>query len=147
MIHRFVELLPAKLEADTLYVSIEYKTVAHLCCCGCGKEVVTPITPNDWSLTYNGRDISLSPSIGNWDFKCRSHYWIKNDNVIWAENWTEKQIENTKKLDATRKHKYYENKPAREETEEKGSLKKAGFFSKFFKRLLRFDLANRKDIQ
>lgn len=145
MIHKFVEFLPAKFEADTLYVSMEYKTVAHSCCCGCGEEVVTPITPNDWSLTYNGKDISLYPSIGNWDFKCRSHYWIKNNNVIWAENWTEKQIENTKKLDVIRKHKYYENKSTKEKVEEKSSSKKEWFLYRFFKSLLGLD--NKKDIQ
>lgn len=145
MTHKFVEFLPAKLAADIIYVSMEYKTVAHLCCCGCGKEVITPITPNDWYIQYNGNSISLYPSIGNWDFKCRSHYWIKNDNVVWAENWTENQIANTKRLDTIRKHEYYQNKSIKEELEEKSCSKKEGFFSRFFKSLLRLD--NKKDIQ
>jgi hypothetical protein len=59
-----------------LYVSPGYATVTHLCCCGCGAEVVTPLSPTDWKLTFDGVAISLSPSVGNWSLPCRSHYFI-----------------------------------------------------------------------
>ncbi|WP_443045096.1 DUF6527 family protein [Streptomyces sp. Go40/10] len=68
-------------------------TVVHLCCCGCGNKVVTPLSPTDWSLTFDGASISLSPSIGNWSYPCRSHYWIRGDTAQWAERWTSRQIE------------------------------------------------------
>jgi hypothetical protein len=82
--HRFVQHLPEVLEAGVVYVSVEFATAAHKCCCGCGEEVVTPLSPNDWKLTFDGDSISLSPSIGNWNFTCRSHYWIERNTAIEA---------------------------------------------------------------
>jgi len=63
--HEFVEFIPDVLKDGTLCVSMEYATVVHKCCCGCGKEVVTPLSPTDWNLIFNGKTISLDPSIGN----------------------------------------------------------------------------------
>lgn len=81
---KFCDYIPDELDSETIYVSIVYKTAVHLCACGCRNEVVTPISPYDWSLKYNGESISLNPSIGNWSFQCRSHYWIKNNRVIFC---------------------------------------------------------------
>jgi len=53
MEHKFVEFIPAKPEEGILYISIEYKTATHLCACGCGERVVTPLSPVDWKLTFN----------------------------------------------------------------------------------------------
>lgn len=88
----FVDLIPENLLPGTIYVCISYATVVHLCCCGCGSEVVTPLTPTDWSLTYDGETVSLHPSVGNWGFECRSHYWIRRGRVSWAEPWSQDQI-------------------------------------------------------
>ncbi|MGN1157924.1 MAG: DUF6527 family protein [Agathobacter sp.] len=59
----------------------------HKCACGCGQEVATTIAPNRWNLTYNGKTVTLSPSIGNWNFECQSHYFIRENTVVWAENF------------------------------------------------------------
>jgi hypothetical protein len=83
--HVFVEYLPDKIARGKLYISMQHATAAHQCCCGCGREVVTPLSPKDWQLTYDGRSISLTPSIGNWSYPCRSHYWIRHDRVVWAD--------------------------------------------------------------
>ena len=91
--HEFVEFIPDKLAPYTVYVSMEYGTAAHACLCGCGHRVITPITPTDWHLTFDGDTISLHPSIGNWNFPCRSHYIINQSRVIWAEQWTREQID------------------------------------------------------
>lgn len=90
--HTFVDRFPDQLEPGTVYVSIPYATVAHLCCCGCGNEAVTPLGRAEWKLTFDGESISLHPSIGNWSFPCRSHYWIRNNTVHWARRWSDKQI-------------------------------------------------------
>jgi len=90
LIYKFVEYIPSQLEDGIIYVSIKYATVVHKCCCGCGNEVVTPLSPNGWKLIYDGQSISLAPSIGNWGFPCKSHYWIINGNVRWARKWTRK---------------------------------------------------------
>ena len=82
--HQFVEFIPEELEDGTLYVSMRFATVAHLCACGCRTKVVTPLKPTDWKLTFDGKTITLYPSIGNWSFPCKSHYWIMGDQVRWA---------------------------------------------------------------
>lgn len=87
--HEFVEFIPEELNEGTIYVSIRFTTASHRCCCGCGQKVVTPITPTDWKLVFDGKTISLDPSIGNWGFSCRSHYWIRNNQVQWAAQWSE----------------------------------------------------------
>jgi hypothetical protein len=79
--HEFVEQIPERLNDGVLYVSMSFGTVVHKCACGCGSEVVTPLSPTDWKLTFDGESISLHPSIGNWSFACRSHYWITNGQV------------------------------------------------------------------
>jgi hypothetical protein len=90
--HEFVEFMPPSLDDGVLYVSIPYGTVAHRCCCGCGHKVITPLSPAQWCLTYDGETISLSPSVGNHNLACRSHYLIRENRVHWARKWTEDQI-------------------------------------------------------
>jgi Family of unknown function (DUF6527) len=87
--HKFVESLPDALEDNTVYVCMELATSAHKCCCGCGREVITPLSPTDWKLIYDGRTVTLHPSIGNWNFPCRSHYLIRRNRVEWAPAWSE----------------------------------------------------------
>jgi hypothetical protein len=89
----FVELVPPELEEGVLYVSMLYGSVIHKCCCGCGEQVVTPLGPTDWKLSYDGEAISLHPSIGNWSFRCKSHYWIQNNQVRWAGRMSSHEIE------------------------------------------------------
>ena len=88
----FVDYMPEKLERKTLYISIKFATTIHLCPCGCGNKVVAPLSPNYWSLTFNGRSVSLYPSIGNWSFPCKSHYWIRENEVIWSRKYSRREI-------------------------------------------------------
>ncbi len=90
--HEFVGYIPSELADGILYISITYRTAVHRCACGCGNKVVAPITPADWQLFYDGDSVSLTPSIGNWGFPCRSHYWIDAGRIRWADAWTSKQI-------------------------------------------------------
>jgi hypothetical protein len=83
--HRFVHYIPEQLEPGVIYISMDYATAAHSCCCGCGEQVITPFTPTDWELTFDGETVSLWPSIGNWNFRCRSHYIIRNCRIVGAE--------------------------------------------------------------
>lgn len=82
LIHRILEHIPENLEDGILYISIEHSVAIHKCACGCGKEVVTPISPNGWKLIFDGETVSLNPSIGNWNLECKSHYFIRNNCVI-----------------------------------------------------------------
>lgn len=88
----FVEVIPDSLEEGVLYISIPHATALHRCLCGCGAEIVTPLSPTDWELTYNGQSVSLSPSIGNWSYPCQSHYWIRRNHVHWSRRFTPRQI-------------------------------------------------------
>ena len=108
--HKFVEIIPGNIEPDVLYISTEYKTVIHMCPCGCGNEVVTPLSPTDWGLMFDGESISLYPSIGNWGLACQSHYWVTNSEVEFAPKWTKKQIERGRKRDALNKKLFYKKK-------------------------------------
>jgi hypothetical protein len=105
--HEFVEQLPEHLQAGVLYISMKYAIASHQCCCGCGEEVVTPFTPTDWKLIFDGETVSLHPSIGNWSFTCRSHYFIRNGQVIEAATWDEKQIDDNRQKDKVVKASYY----------------------------------------
>lgn len=105
--HEFVEFIPDVLKDGTLYVSMQYATVVHKCCCGCGKEVVTPLSPTDWNLIFDGRTISLDPSIGNWSFECQSHYWIRNNRVRWAAQWSPEEIALVRARDRIAKKRYF----------------------------------------
>jgi hypothetical protein len=106
--YKFVEFIPQKIEEDMLYISIEYCTAIHKCVCGCGNEVVTPLSPTDWKLTFNGKSVTLYPSIGNWNFECQSHYWIRNNKIEFAVRWTEREILLGRETDLERKIEYFE---------------------------------------
>lgn len=108
--HKFVEFIPELIENGIIYISIEYCTAIHKCVCGCGNEVVTPLSPTDWNLTFDGESISLNPSIGNWNFECQSHYWITNSVIRHSFKWKKKEIESGRKKDKNRKSKYFSEK-------------------------------------
>jgi hypothetical protein len=88
----FVEYIPAQLEEGVVYIAPEFGAVIHLCCDGCGERVSTPLHPGQWTLTFDGQTISLSPSIGNWELPCKSHYFIRRNRVVWAGKWDDQRI-------------------------------------------------------
>lgn len=105
--HEFVEFIPDVIDEEKLYVSMEYATMVHKCACGCGKEVVTPLSPTDWKLIFDGKTVSLEPSIGNWGFPCRSHYWVRNNRAVWAEDWSQARVNANRARDRRTKDEYY----------------------------------------
>jgi len=112
----FVDEIPANLDEGHLYVSIRYRTAAHLCACGCGLKVVTPIKPPKWHLTYDGETVSLWPSVGRWQLPCRSHYVIRRNRVVWAKPWSEKRIQLGRLEDAEDVRDYYRRRADEEST-------------------------------
>lgn len=101
--HQFVTSAPRELSPGVLYVSLEYCTMLHLCACGCGRKVVTPLSPNDWNMTFNGKTVTVRPSIGSWSLPCQSHYVIKHGKVVWAGQWSDEQIKIGRQADLLRK--------------------------------------------
>jgi hypothetical protein len=101
--------MPGQLDEGVLYISMRFRTALHKCVCGCGYEVVTPFSPTDWQLTFDGESVSLSPSIGSWEFACRSHYFITNNQIEHAEDWDDWQVQKGRDRDKKRKKNYYGN--------------------------------------
>jgi hypothetical protein len=135
--HEFVEFIPEQLERDALYISISFTTTAHLCCCGCGSEVVTPLSPTDWQLTFDGESITLHPSIGNWNFACQSHYWIRHNIVEWAPRWSQEQISLGRGRDRLAKKRQFGDIVGAEEftLPAEVTTRKRGFVSHFMRQL------------
>lgn len=88
----YVENIPEEkdLEEGKLYIATEHGTAIHLCCCGCGNQVVTPLSEGDWQLTdkyevldAEGGLVTLRPSIGNYQFPCKSHYLVTDNKIQW----------------------------------------------------------------
>jgi len=94
----FVTAFPQPLDLGVLYVSIRFSTAAHLCACGCGREVITPLSPAQWSVTFDGK-VSVWPSIGNWALPCRSHYVIEDGCVRWARDFTPAEVDENRQID------------------------------------------------
>jgi N6-adenosine-specific RNA methylase IME4 len=103
-----VHYMPKLLEAGILYVSEEFHTAAHICACGCGQKVRTPLGPTEWTVRNDARGPTLHPSVGNWQLPCKSHYLITNGNVQWSNQWTDKQIHAGRQKEHARRTAYYE---------------------------------------
>jgi len=103
-----VHYMPKELEPGVLYVSEEFETAAHLCACGCGSKIRTPLGPTEWSVTETPAGPSLRPSVGNWQQACRSHYWIDRGEIKWSGQWSEAQIEAGRRREHDRRVAYYD---------------------------------------
>lgn len=79
----YVKYMPphTEMEQDVVYISKEFLISIHKCLCGCGEQVVLPInSESGWQLLeHSDGRISFTPSIGNFRYKCKSHYIITNN--------------------------------------------------------------------
>lgn len=103
-----VRYMPKELRSGVLYVSEEFDIAMHLCACGCGSKVKTPLGPTEWSVTETKTGPSLRPSIGNWQEACQSHYCIIDGKVKWGEKWTPEQIARGRRHEEERRRAYYD---------------------------------------
>ena len=82
----FVEHMPEELEEGILYVAPHFECALHKCMCGCGEFVCTALVKGPgWTWNFDGANVSLSPSIGNYSYACKSHYFLKNGKVQWCQ--------------------------------------------------------------
>lgn len=108
-----VEYMPKVLDSGTLYVSTRFNVAAHLCPCGCGSKIITPLGPCEWTFSQENGRPTLDPSIGNWQIPCQSHYWIINGRILWSQAWTKEQIQAGRIEEQVRRDLYYRQKESR----------------------------------
>lgn len=118
--------MPKELRPCVLYVSEEFGIATHLCACGCGTKIRIPLGPTEWSVEETDSGPSLNPSIGNWQERCQSHYWIERGEILWAEKWTPEQIAAGRRREQERRQSYYEE-----------LYRKSGSLRRFFRWLKR----------
>lgn len=103
-----VHYMPKELKPGVLYVSEEFDIAMHLCACGCGSKVKTPLGPTEWSVEETKSGPSLRPSVGNWQQACQSHYWINRGEVLRAEKCTAEEIAAGRRHEEERRSAYYD---------------------------------------
>lgn len=102
-----VHYMPKELQAGILYVSDEFDIALHLCACGCGLKVKTPLGPTEWSVRETRRGVTLRPSVGNWQQPCRSHYLITDGEIVWAPQWTSEEVATGRRYEKQRRDAHY----------------------------------------
>lgn len=120
----FVESFPTQMEPGFLYISTKYSTAGHLCPCGCGREVVTKLSPARYRVIYDG-EVSLEPSVAATGLRCNSHYFITRGEVDWHH-----------KLDAARtaKARAADHRAIEEQRAPASPEKRRGWRSRFRRR-------------
>lgn len=88
------------MESGFLYVSLRYSTAGHMCPCGCGREVVTKLSPARYKITFDG-EVSLKPSVAATGLPCNSHYFITRGRVEWHRKLNTTQAAKAQAADAT----------------------------------------------
>ena len=102
-----VKYMPKELLPGILYVSRAFETAAHLCACGCGSKIRTPLGPTEWSVEETAGGPTVRPSIGNWQKPCRSHYVIRRGEVRWGKQWSDDQVLAGRRAEERRRAAYF----------------------------------------
>jgi hypothetical protein len=105
--HQFTNLIPDQLEEGVVHISVQYRVAVHLCPCGCRDRVVTPFSPVQWSLLFDGETVSLNPSIAG--VHCNAHYFITGSRVRWVRPLTQREREAASHRDAAAAAAWYQN--------------------------------------
>lgn len=79
-----VEFIPEELEPKKIYVSEKHNVSQHICPCGCGNTVVLTLIPEvGWCHSIIEGGFTVMPSIGSYDLDCKSHYYIRRNQIVW----------------------------------------------------------------
>lgn len=109
MVLNHVKYMPKELSQGILYVSMEYAVAGHLCACGCGTKVITPLGSTEWSFSERNGLPTLRPSIGNWQMPCRSHYFVTEGQIQWEGQWSDAMIAAGRRSEEQRRQAYYQS--------------------------------------
>lgn len=93
------ERFPDALGPGKFYFSEDFRSSVHLCACGCGSRVVLPIKSAGWKLMQTERSFTISPSVGNREFACRSHYLIEGGRIIWLTSMSDQEVQASRAID------------------------------------------------
>ena len=92
---KFVERIHAKSEelmSGIIYICAKHRTVVHRCPCGCDGLSEFVLSPTRFRMSYDGDSVTFSPSVGNAYLRCRSHYWIRGNQVEWCPPMQDSEI-------------------------------------------------------
>lgn len=105
VIPKFVEYIPAEgadLVPGIVYISMKHKTVVHRCPCGCGGLSEFVLDPIRFRIEYDGRGVTFIPSIGNSNLQCRSHYWIRENQICWCPPMEDRETKQAQRRELAR---------------------------------------------
>ncbi len=111
VIPEFVEYIPSDgkdLVPGVVYISMKHRTVVLRCPCGCGQLSEFVLDPIRFRMMYDGKSVTFDPSIGNSNLKCRSHFWIRNNQILWCspmQRWATRQAQEREAAQALKERK------------------------------------------
>ena len=118
---QFVEYIPSdnkELLPGIVYISMKHNTVVHRCPCGCKGLSEFMLDPIRFQIEYDGRSVTFDPSIGNSNLWCRSHYWIRKNQIHWCPPMQDWETTQAQRRELTR---------ALEERKADETIRKRGF--------------------
>ena len=73
------------MKEGVLYATEIYGHAKHPCMCGCGNVVHTSLNKtHGWQLLKTNAVTSLVPSVYSRQLPCKSHYFLRNNTVVWC---------------------------------------------------------------
>jgi hypothetical protein len=81
--------LPKVLDANTFYIigAPSPKWAVLMCPCGCGERLNVNLMRSrqpSWQLAVQGDRVSLSPSLWRPNYTCKSHFWVRDNDIHWV---------------------------------------------------------------
>ena len=105
MTPEFVEYIPANgddLISGNVYISMKHGMVVYRCPCGCEGLSEFMLDPIRYRMEYDGINVSFYPSIGISYLKCRSHYWIRDNQIQWCAPMEDWEIDKARRRELAR---------------------------------------------
>jgi hypothetical protein len=86
------ERLPPHVGPFEFHYSSRFEMAALACACGCGHRVMLNLLDQHQLVIEHGLP-SVTPSILVSDAPCLSHFYIRNGEVEWAQQWTKSTVD------------------------------------------------------
>ena len=68
---------------------------------------MVPIKPAGWSLDIVDGKPTVCPSVGNREFECRSHYYIRGGEVVWLRKMSDLDRDFSRAADIAHRARVY----------------------------------------